>query len=84
MWISNQILKVCTASLIVASALAAEIKDFTLNGQNFLKEQVGEEKMVRVAVLADIHLNTSYSERCGLPTCRDRGTFDMDGPIELI
>jgi len=84
MWIKNQILSLCTAFLLVVVASAAENKDLTLNGQQFLKEHLGEEKVVRVAVLADIHLNMSYSERCGLPTCRDRGTYDMDGPIELI
>ena len=38
-----------------------------------LQQETGEGKVIRVAIVADMHLNITYSEGCGYPLCRERG-----------
>ena len=57
---------------------------FVVPGSKILQQEIGDGKFIRVAILADIHLNTTYSEGCGSPLCRERGEYNMDGPIKLL
>jgi hypothetical protein len=57
---------------------------FMVPGSKIVQQEIGDGKVIRVAIVADIHVNTTYSEGCGYPLCRERGEYKMDGPIKLI
>lgn len=39
---------------------------------------------MRVAVIADIHLNITYNSDCGYPLCLDRGTYKTDASVGSV